>query len=91
MCTDITMDDLVTIHHEMGHIQYYLQYQNQPYVYREGGNPGTIIIQYKFDLLPAFVLIPTYYTDSNSGQITVKSDCDEHNGTLKYVRYDRSL
>ncbi|XP_053409042.1 angiotensin-converting enzyme-like isoform X1 [Mercenaria mercenaria] len=40
MCTDITMDDLVTIHHEMGHIQYYLQYQNQPVVFRDGANPG---------------------------------------------------
>ncbi|KAH3705131.1 angiotensin-converting enzyme-like [Dreissena polymorpha] len=40
MCTDITMDDLVTIHHEMGHIQYYLQYQQQPYVFRNGANPG---------------------------------------------------
>ncbi len=36
MCTE----DLVTIHHEMGHIQYFLQYKNQPVVFREGANPG---------------------------------------------------
>ena len=40
MCTDITMEHLVTIHHEMGHIQYYLQYKDQPVVYRDGANPG---------------------------------------------------
>ncbi|XP_052094708.1 uncharacterized protein LOC127730371 [Mytilus californianus] len=40
MCTDITMEHLVTIHHEMGHIQYYLQYRDQPVVYRDGANPG---------------------------------------------------
>ncbi|ESO94196.1 hypothetical protein LOTGIDRAFT_215685 [Lottia gigantea] len=40
MCTDITMEDLITIHHEMGHIQYYLQYKDQPTVFRGGANPG---------------------------------------------------
>ncbi|KAA0202903.1 hypothetical protein HAZT_HAZT011951 [Hyalella azteca] len=40
MCTDITMDDLFTIHHEMGHIEYYLHYKDQPYVFRSGANPG---------------------------------------------------
>lgn len=39
-CTRITMDDFSTVHHELGHIQYYLQYQNQPLVYRDGANPG---------------------------------------------------
>lgn len=34
------MDQLFTVHHELGHIQYYLQYQHQPNVYREGANPG---------------------------------------------------
>ena len=40
MCTAITMEDLVTIHHEMGHIQYYLQYKDQPVPFRDGANPG---------------------------------------------------
>ncbi|CAH1773416.1 unnamed protein product [Owenia fusiformis] len=39
-CTDITMSDLITTHHEMGHIQYYLQYKNLPVVFRRGANPG---------------------------------------------------
>ncbi|XP_065573989.1 angiotensin-converting enzyme-like [Artemia franciscana] len=39
-CTEVTMEDFVTAHHEMGHIQYYLQYVDQPLVFREGANPG---------------------------------------------------
>lgn len=36
-CTRVTMDQFFTAHHELGHIQYYLQYQHLPQVYREGG------------------------------------------------------
>ncbi|KAK6617495.1 hypothetical protein RUM44_005083 [Polyplax serrata] len=39
-CTRVDMEDLNTVHHEMGHIQYYLQYKSQPLVYKEGANPG---------------------------------------------------
>jgi len=39
-CTVVNNEDLITVHHEMGHIQYYLQYKDQPYVYRQGANPG---------------------------------------------------
>lgn len=39
-CTNINHNDLVTTHHELGHIQYYLQYWDQPYEYRTGANPG---------------------------------------------------
>lgn len=39
-CTRINMEDLLTAHHEMGHIQYFLQYKNQPVMYKEGANPG---------------------------------------------------
>ena len=34
------MEELIVVHHEMGHIQYFLQYKDQPVVYREGANPG---------------------------------------------------
>ncbi|XP_015434614.1 PREDICTED: angiotensin-converting enzyme-like [Dufourea novaeangliae] len=39
-CTRINMEDLMTAHHEMGHVEYYLQYKNQPTVFKEGANPG---------------------------------------------------
>lgn len=34
------MDDLITVHHEMGHVQYFLQYMDQPISFRDGANPG---------------------------------------------------
>jgi len=40
MCTVHNQDDFITIHHEMGHIQYYQQYAHQPVIYRSGANPG---------------------------------------------------
>uniref|UniRef100_A0A8B9L1H6 Angiotensin-converting enzyme n=1 Tax=Astyanax mexicanus TaxID=7994 RepID=A0A8B9L1H6_ASTMX len=39
-CTVINMDDLITVHHEMGHVQYFLQYKDQPISFRDGANPG---------------------------------------------------
>ncbi|XP_068203987.1 angiotensin-converting enzyme-like isoform X2 [Palaemon carinicauda] len=39
-CTKVNMVDLITAHHEMGHIQYYIQYKDLPYVFRNGANPG---------------------------------------------------
>ncbi|KAK5650646.1 hypothetical protein RI129_001675 [Pyrocoelia pectoralis] len=40
MCTEVNYEDFITIHHEMGHIQYYILYKDQPYVFRGGANPG---------------------------------------------------
>ncbi|CAH2991504.1 unnamed protein product [Chilo suppressalis] len=40
MCTTVTGEHLRTVHHEMGHVQYYLQYKEQPFAFREGANPG---------------------------------------------------
>ena len=39
-CTKVNMEDFVTAHHEMGHIEYYLLYKDQPLLFREGANPG---------------------------------------------------
>lgn len=44
MCTEVNMEQLIVIHHEMGHIEYYLQYKDQPNIFREGANPGKFII-----------------------------------------------
>ena len=41
MCTrDYNFEDLNTIHHELGHIQYDQHYKTQPQVYRDGANDG---------------------------------------------------
>lgn len=42
MCTRINMEDFITIHHEMGHVQYFMQYAQQPVIFRDGANPGKI-------------------------------------------------
>ncbi|XP_058794125.1 angiotensin-converting enzyme-like [Phymastichus coffea] len=39
-CTKITTEDLVSTHHEMTHIQYYLQYKDQPFIFRSEALPG---------------------------------------------------
>ena len=41
MCTrDYNFEDLNTIHHELGHIQYQQQYSDLPQVFRDGANDG---------------------------------------------------
>ncbi|KAK7873703.1 hypothetical protein R5R35_013235 [Gryllus longicercus] len=39
-CTRVDMKDLYVVHHEMGHVQYFLQYKDQPLIFRRGANPG---------------------------------------------------
>ncbi|XP_058451314.1 angiotensin-converting enzyme-like isoform X1 [Malaya genurostris] len=39
-CTQVTLEDFVNTHHEMTHVQYYMQYAGQPFLYREGPNPA---------------------------------------------------
>lgn len=43
MCTTVNREELRVVHHEMGHVQYYLQYRTQPSVFRDGANPGDLI------------------------------------------------
>jgi peptidyl-dipeptidase A len=40
MCTKINMEDFIVVHHEMGHIMYYLNYKDQPLLLRGGANPA---------------------------------------------------
>ncbi|CAG0925443.1 unnamed protein product, partial [Notodromas monacha] len=40
MCTRVNMNDLIVVHHELGHIQYGFQYVNQSPLFRDGANPG---------------------------------------------------
>jgi peptidyl-dipeptidase A len=39
-CTVVNQEDFETVNHEMGHIQYFLQYNKQPYLFKNGANPG---------------------------------------------------
>lgn len=40
MCSEVNMNDLFIMHHEMGHIYYYIHYKDQPFQFKEGANPG---------------------------------------------------
>uniref|UniRef100_A0A8D2MR54 Angiotensin-converting enzyme n=1 Tax=Zonotrichia albicollis TaxID=44394 RepID=A0A8D2MR54_ZONAL len=40
MCAKVSMDDFLTAHHEMGHIEYDMSYAVQPYLLRSGANEG---------------------------------------------------
>lgn len=34
MCGEINEDDFYTLHHEMGHLYYFLAYNHQPFLFR---------------------------------------------------------
>ena len=59
MCTEVDLYSLVVVHHEMGHIQYYLQYVNEPLQFRAGANNGktTPYTQgaQKYDILTPYI------------------------------------
>ncbi|KAM3625521.1 uncharacterized protein V6R79_013443 [Siganus canaliculatus] len=40
MCTQVNMDNFLTVHHEMGHNQYQMAYRHLPYLLRDGANEG---------------------------------------------------
>ena len=40
LCIHGTTDDFVTVHHELGHVYYYLSYKNLPFLFRSGANDG---------------------------------------------------
>ena len=40
MCTEVNMDNFLTVHHELGHIQYNMAYRALPYLLRDGANEG---------------------------------------------------
>ncbi|XP_006833788.1 PREDICTED: angiotensin-converting enzyme-like [Chrysochloris asiatica] len=39
-CTEVTIEDLLSIFHQMGHIQYFMQYRNLSVIFRAGANPA---------------------------------------------------
>lgn len=39
-CTTLNQRNFLTIHHEMGHIEYFILYKDQPITFRTGANPG---------------------------------------------------
>ncbi|HTJ82228.1 MAG TPA: M2 family metallopeptidase [Polyangiaceae bacterium] len=40
MCTELNEEDLITIHHELGHDYYFTAYHTMPVLYQDGANDG---------------------------------------------------
>ena len=40
MCINPTTEDFITIHHELGHVYYFLAYRDQPFLFKNGANDG---------------------------------------------------
>ena len=59
MCAKVNQDDFVTVVHEMGHIQYFMRYKDQPYLFRDGANPG--FHEAMADILALAVSTPNYF------------------------------
>ncbi|XP_031327356.1 angiotensin-converting enzyme-like [Photinus pyralis] len=38
LCAKVTMEDFYIVDHEMGHIEYYMAYQNQPAIFQDGSS-----------------------------------------------------
>ena len=58
MCTKVDQTYFQTIHHEMGHIQYFMEYQHQPIEFRDGANAG--FHEAIGDLISLSVMTPTH-------------------------------
>jgi peptidyl-dipeptidase A len=64
-CTTASMDDFVSVHHEMGHIEYFMQYRYQPPVYR--GPPNAGFHEGVADISSLSVLTPSYLQEVGLG------------------------
>ncbi|XP_051171551.1 angiotensin-converting enzyme-like [Leptopilina boulardi] len=40
MCLKVNGDDFVTLHHNLAHVHYFMEYKNQPIAFRDEPNPG---------------------------------------------------
>lgn len=77
----VSQADMITVHHEMGHIEYYLMYQNQPVEFRTGANPG--FHEAVGDTIALSVMIPEHL---ESIDLLDKSVGDDGNELLMFTQ-----
>ncbi|XP_069674792.1 angiotensin-converting enzyme-like [Periplaneta americana] len=80
-CTRITMDDLFSTHHEMGHVQYFIEYNHQPSAYRDGANPG--FHEAVGDVIALSVLTPKHLREI--GLLEEESKEEDYESTINYL------
>lgn len=79
MCTQVNMKDFITVHHEMAHVQYFLNYKRQPKVYRDGANPGIVKIDLeKFAMFNLFKTIFLGFHEALSEAISLSVSTPKH-------------
>nr|CAD7409048.1 unnamed protein product [Timema cristinae] len=74
-CSDVSLRSFLTAHHEMGHIENFVLYKDQPPTYREGANPG-------FDEAIGDVITLSVMSPKHLKKIGLLSD-DEHVGSYE--------
>ena len=84
MCTEVNMADLVTVHHEMGHIEYFMAYRNLSFPFREAANPGIYItigyVEGRFHCRPVKDFFHSFFKSSPAVFISV-NEKDYRKGT----------
>lgn len=79
LCMELTMEYLISTHHEMGHVQYYMQYANQPYIFRTGANPG-------FHEAIGDVMALSVYTPSHLKSVKLlKEEISDKEGDINFL------
>uniref|UniRef100_A0A8C4Q1Y8 Angiotensin-converting enzyme n=1 Tax=Eptatretus burgeri TaxID=7764 RepID=A0A8C4Q1Y8_EPTBU len=73
MCAKVNMEDFLTAHNEMGHLQYDMEYASQPFLFHDGANKGfheavgeTVSLSAAtFDNLDHLQLLPQGFVNDN--------------------------
>lgn len=86
MCTNINMEDFITIHHEMGHIQYYIQYSDLPLALREGANPA--FHEAVGDTMALSVATPQHLLKVKESNHSLTNAGDRHTHTMRLFSND---
>ena len=86
MCTQVNMDNLITAHHEMGHIEYFMQYTNLHFIFRNGANPG--FHEALGDALALAVTTPKHLQCVLELDLGLDIDCNEANPSTTPTEMD---
>ena len=73
MCLEANENDFRTLHHELGHVYYFLSYAKQPPLFRDGANPG---FHEAIGDTVALSITPSYLKAIGLAKDTMSSDAD---------------
>ena len=79
MCTEVAEDDFFVVHHEMGHIEYYMSYRSQPFFFQNGANSA-------FHEAIGDTIALSVFTPSHLKKVNVLDSVDDSNGKCFIIR-----